>query len=137
MCANRLTHPEQDASINILGSINIFQAAVKAGVTKIIFSSTGGAIYGEQDYFPADEAHPQRPVCPYGVAKLAVEKYLNFYKHEYGLDFVALGYANVYGPRQDPHGEAGVVAIFSQKLLGQQQTDNQWRWNANAGFCLC
>ena len=118
---NSLTQPEQDAEINILGSINIFQAAVKARVTKIIFSSTGGAIYGEQDYFPADEAHPQSPVCPYGVAKLAVEKYLNFYKHEYDLDFTALRYANVYGPRQDPHGEAGVVAIFAKKLLAHQQ----------------
>jgi UDP-glucose 4-epimerase len=113
--------PQEDASINIIGSINLFQAAVKAGVAKVIFSSTGGAVYGEQDYFPADEAHPLRPVSPYGAAKLAVEKYLHFYKLEYGLDYAALRYANVYGPRQDPHGEAGVVAIFAQKLLGQQQ----------------
>jgi UDP-glucose 4-epimerase len=114
--------PSEDAAINILGSINVCQAAIKAGVAKVIFSSTGGAIYGEQDYFPADETHPQRPVSPYGVAKLAVEKYLNYYNREYGLKYVALRYANVYGPRQDPHGEAGVVAIFAQKLLGQQQT---------------
>jgi UDP-glucose 4-epimerase len=113
-------NPEGDAGINILGSIHLFQAAIKAGVAKVIFSSTGGAIYGEQDYFPADEAHPQRPVSPYGVAKLAVENYLNYYQQEYGLNYVALRYSNVYGPRQDPHGEAGVVAIFAQKLLGQQ-----------------
>ena len=114
--------PEQDAGINILGSINLFQAAVKAGVAKIIFSSTGGAVYGEQNYFPADESHPLMPVSPYGVAKLAVEKYLHFYKQEYDLNFTALRYANVYGPRQDPHGEAGVVAIFAKKLLAQEQT---------------
>jgi UDP-glucose 4-epimerase len=113
--------PELDASINILGSLNLFQSAVKAGVNKIIFSSTGGAIYGEQDYFPAREDHPSRPVSPYGVAKLAVEKYLDYYKQEYGLNYVALRYSNVYGPRQDPHGEAGVVAIFSEKLLGGEQ----------------
>ena len=113
--------PETDASINILGSLKLLEAAVKAEVKKVIFSSTGGAIYGEQDYFPADEEHPSRPVSPYGVAKLAIEKYLNYYKQEYGLDFVALRYANVYGPRQDPHGEAGVVAIFSQKLLSGEQ----------------
>jgi UDP-glucose 4-epimerase len=113
--------PQEDASVNIIGSINLFQAAVKAGVAKVIFSSTGGAVYGEQDYFPADEAHPLRPVSPYGVAKLAVEKYLNYYRHEYGMDYLALRYANVYGPRQDPHGEAGVVAIFAQKLLRREQ----------------
>jgi UDP-glucose 4-epimerase len=117
---NSVEEPERDAAINILGSINLFQAAVKAGVPKVIFSSTGGAIYGEQDYFPADEAHPLRPVSPYGVAKMAVEKYLDFYRWEHGLNYVALRYANVYGPKQDPHGEAGVVAIFTKKLLAQQ-----------------
>lgn len=109
--------PKEDASINILGSLNLLEAAVAAKVEKIIFSSTGGAIYGEQDYFPADEAHPLRPVCPYGVAKLAVEKYLEYFRLEHSLPYVALRYANVYGPRQDPYGEAGVVAIFSKKLL--------------------
>jgi UDP-glucose 4-epimerase len=118
---NSVEDPELDAAINILGSINLLQAAIKAKVAKVIFSSTGGAIYGEQDYFPADESHPQRPVSPYGVAKMSVEKYLDFYRMEYGLNYMALRYANVYGPRQDPHGEAGVVAIFSQKLLAQQQ----------------
>ena len=83
----------------------------------MIFSSTGGAIYGEQECFPCDEEHPRRPVSPYGVAKLATEKYLFFYRAQYGIDYVALRYANVYGPRQDPHGEAGVVAIFCGRML--------------------
>lgn len=112
--------PVEDASINILGTLNLLEAAVQAKVARFIFASTGGAIYGEQDYFPADEQHPLRPVSPYGVAKLAVEKYLEYYRQEYGLPFVALRYSNVYGPRQDPHGEAGVVAIFTQRLLAGQ-----------------
>jgi len=118
---NSVADPGHDADVNILGSLNLLEAAVKARVPKVIFSSTGGAIYGEQDYFPADEAHPRRPLCPYGVAKLAVENYLFYYRQEYGLEYAALRYANVYGPRQDPHGEAGVVAIFSQKLLWGDQ----------------
>lgn len=113
--------PGYDASINILGSLNLLEASVKSGVKKFIFASTGGAIYGEQDYFPADELHPVRPISPYGIAKLSVEKYLFYYKEVYGLDYVALRYSNVYGPRQDPHGEAGVVAIFSQKMLANEQ----------------
>ena len=113
--------PVYDASINILGSLNLLEASVKSGVKKFIFASTGGAIYGEQDYFPADELHPVKPISPYGIAKLSVEKYLFYYKEVYGLDYVALRYSNVYGPRQDPHGEAGVVAIFSQKMLANEQ----------------
>jgi UDP-glucose 4-epimerase len=84
---------------------------------RVVFSSTGGAIYGEQDTFPADESHPCRPVSPYGVAKFSTESYLFFYKAQYGIDYAAMRYANVYGPRQDPHGEAGVVAIFCGRLL--------------------
>jgi UDP-glucose 4-epimerase len=87
------------------------------GLRRVVFSSTGGAIYGEQERFPCDEEHPLRPVSPYGVAKLATEKYLFFYRAQYGIDYVALRYANVYGPRQDPHGEAGVVAIFCGRML--------------------
>jgi len=83
----------------------------------VVFASTGGAIYGEQDYFPADEEHPARPVSPYGVSKLSFEKYLHYYQVEYGLEYVSLRYANVYGPRQSHLGEAGVVAIFYDRLL--------------------
>jgi UDP-glucose 4-epimerase len=112
--------PVFDARINILGSLNLLQAAVATGVKKFVFASTGGAIYGEQLAFPADETHQTWPMSPYGVAKLAVEKYLAFYEQVYGLPYTALRYANVYGPRQDPHGEAGVVAIFSQRLLAHE-----------------
>jgi UDP-glucose 4-epimerase len=112
--------PIFDARVNILGSLNLLQAAVATGVKKFVFASTGGAIYGEQLAFPADETHQTCPMSPYGIAKLAVEKYLAFYEEVYGLPYTALRYANVYGPRQDPHGEAGVVAIFSQCLLARQ-----------------
>jgi UDP-glucose 4-epimerase len=109
--------PLFDARVNIIGSLNLLQAAIATGVKKVVFASTGGAIYGEQLRFPADETHQTNPLSPYGVAKLAVEKYLAFYEAVYDLPYVALRYANVYGPRQDPHGEAGVVAIFSERLL--------------------
>ncbi len=112
--------PRYDAEANILGFINILEAARKGAVKKVIFSSTGGAIYGEQDVFPAPEGHATRPVSPYGVSKAAGELYLNYYRAQYGLAYVALRYANVYGPRQNPHGEAGVVAIFSQRLVSGQ-----------------
>jgi UDP-glucose 4-epimerase len=112
--------PVFDARVNILGSLNLLEAAVASGVKKFVFASTGGAIYGEQLAFPADETHRTCPMSPYGVAKLAVEKYLAFYAEVYGLSYTALRYANVYGPRQDPHGEAGVVAIFSQRLLAHE-----------------
>lgn len=108
--------PRFDADANILGMLNLLEAARTSGVKKVIFSSTGGAIYGEQDVFPAPESHPTRPVSPYGVSKAAGELYLGYYRAQYGLAYVALRYANVYGPRQNPHGEAGVVAIFSQRL---------------------
>jgi len=109
--------PKYDAEVNILGSINILEASNKSGVKRFIFISTGGAIYGEQDYFPADEEHPTRPISPYGIGKLTVEKYLYYYNQVFKLDYVVLRYANVYGPRQNPHGEAGVVAIFCDKML--------------------
>jgi len=117
--------PVFDADVNILGSLNLLEAARHGGVRQVIFASTGGAIYGEQDYFPADENHPVRPVSPYGVSKLALERYLFFYNVAYGLDATCLRYANVYGERQNPHGEAGVVAIFLNRLLaGQTPTIN-------------
>ena len=114
-------HPKFDAEQNILGSINLIENCRKHLVDKILFASTGGAIYGEQDTFPADESHLQNPVSPYGIAKLSVEKYLYYYYHEYGLKYVSLRYANVYGPRQNSKGEAGVVAIFVSKMLSGEQ----------------
>ena len=109
--------PKFDASVNVIGGLNIFESARESGVKKIIFSSTGGAIYGEQDYFPADEEHPVRPLSPYGITKLVTEKYLFYYREIHGIEHVVLRYANIYGPRQNPHGEAGVVAIFAKKML--------------------
>jgi len=113
--------PEFDATTNILGTINLLQNCVKYGVKKFMFASTGGAVYGEQDYFPADEKHNTQPKSPYGISKLAVEKYLYFYKSEFDLNYSILRYANIYGPRQNAMGEAGVVAIFSTKLLKGEQ----------------
>jgi UDP-glucose 4-epimerase len=113
--------PAFDAQTNILGTLNLLQNAVKTGVKKFMFASTGGAVYGDQEYFPADENHPTAPLSPYGISKLAVEKYLFFYKAQYGLDHTILRYANIYGPRQNPFGEAGVVAIFTTKLLKGEQ----------------
>ncbi|HMT10577.1 MAG TPA: NAD-dependent epimerase/dehydratase family protein [Ignavibacteria bacterium] len=113
--------PAFDINVNIAGSVNLLQNAIKNGVKKFIFASTGGAIYGEHDYFPADEEHPTRPYAPYGINKMCVEKYLYYYNHVYGLDYVVLRYANVYGPRQNPHGECGVIAIFTDKILNGQQ----------------
>ena len=113
--------PRFDADVNIGGLLNLLEAARRASVRQIVFASTGGAIYGEQDVFPADERHPARPLSPYGVSKLASERYLYFYSQQYGLDATCLRYANVYGPRQSPHGEAGVVAIFMHRLLAGEQ----------------
>jgi UDP-glucose 4-epimerase len=118
-------NPAFDADVNILGSLNLAEAARRGGVQQILFASTGGAIYGEQDYFPADEQHPARPVSPYGVSKLSFERYLFYFHVAYGLNATCLRYANVYGERQNPHGEAGVVAIFLNRLLaGQAPTIN-------------
>ena len=117
--------PAFDAKVNILGTIGLLEAARQAGVKKFLFVSSGGAAYGEQETFPAPESHPTNPVSPYGVSKRSGELYAFFFQAEYKLPFVALRYANVYGPRQDPHGEAGVVAIFSGKMLrGEPVTVN-------------
>ncbi len=113
--------PLFDAQVNILGFLNVLEGAREAGVQKIIFASSGGTVYGEQQVFPADEGHPTQPLSPYGVSKLTGERYLGFYRTAYGIPYVALRYANVYGPRQDPHGEAGVVAIFTMRLLAGEQ----------------
>ncbi len=117
--------PRHDADINILGTLNLLEAAVRHGVRRVIFASTGGAVYGDSVAVPTDETAPPQPVSPYGVAKLAVERYLHAYQAMHGLRAVALRYGNVYGPRQSPHGEAGVVAIFSRAILeGQELTVN-------------
>ena len=106
-----------DARSNVVGTANMLDASQKAGVKRFIFSSTGGAIYGEQDYFPADENHATKPKCPYGVSKRSGELYLEYYAAHFDMACVSLRFANVYGPRQNPKGEAGVVAIFSEKIL--------------------
>ena len=113
--------PIFDAQVNVLGLLNVLENAVRHGTKKVIFASSGGAVYGEQQVFPAPETHPLHPVSPYGISKLAGEHYLYYYQQVAGLSYVALRYANVYGPRQDPFGEAGVVAIFSQKSLMNDQ----------------
>jgi UDP-glucose 4-epimerase len=113
--------PQMDAGINIVDTLNLYEAAREAKVRRIIYASSGGAIYGEQDYFPADEKHSKRPLSPYGVTKLANEKYLGYYKSVHGIENVIFRYTNVYGPRQNPHGEAGVIAIFIQRLLKGEQ----------------
>jgi UDP-glucose 4-epimerase len=117
--------PDFDADVNVLGTVRILQTCVRYGVNKVVFASTGGAVYGEQKTLPAPEDHPQYPVSPYGVSKLAGERYLHFYGVQYGISYAALRYTNVHGPRQDPHGEAGVVAIFSGNLAaGKSSTIN-------------
>jgi len=116
-----VSDPLLDAQENILGTLNILQAAARSGVRKFIFASTGGAIYGDAAPVPARETDPPRPESPYGIAKLAVEHYLHFYHREYGIIPVSLRYANVYGPRQNGLGEAGVVAIFMEKFLAGEQ----------------
>lgn len=124
--------PAYDAQVNILGLINLLQCAQRFGARKIIFSSSG-ATYGTAEKMPVDENTPQKPESPYGITKLASEFYLRFWKEMYGVDFTALRYGNVYGPRQDPTGEAGVIAIFARQILlklpvridwdGEQQKD--------------
>jgi UDP-glucose 4-epimerase len=109
--------PLFDAEVNVIGGLNVFNCSKETAVKKVIFASSGGTVYGEQEYFPADENHPLNPISPYGVAKLTSEKYLNYYYKSFDMQYIALRYANIYGPRQDPFGEAGVVAIFSKKMI--------------------
>ena len=113
--------PLYDIRVNVAGSVGLLNLARLSGVDRFIFSSTGGAIYGEQESFPASETHPANPISPYGVAKLAVEKYMYFYHNQYGMHTTALRYGNVYGPRQNPLGEAGVIAIFCHSILTGNQ----------------
>ncbi len=113
-----MAEPRLDADVNVSGLLNLLQGAVKAGsVKQVLFASSGGATYGDTPVIPTPESHPQRPLSIYGASKAASELYLGVYQACYGIPFAALRYANVYGPRQDPHGEAGVVAIFCGRLL--------------------
>jgi UDP-glucose 4-epimerase len=109
--------PDHDASINIMGLLNLLEAAVESGVRRFIYVSSGGVVYGEPDDLPVGETAPKQPLSPYGVSKLTGEHYLHFYRQIHGLESVSLRYSNVFGPRQDPHGEAGVVAIFGRAVL--------------------
>lgn len=109
--------PAEDARINVIGSLRLLELCRRQGVGRVIFVSTGGAIYGEAEQVPTPEEYPAWPVSPYGIAKLSVEHYLFYYGEQFNLPYVVLRYANVYGPRQDPHGEAGVVSIFVERLL--------------------
>lgn len=117
-----VAEPGFDADVNIKGFLNLLEASVKTGVKKVIFISSGGAIYGEADEYPTSEAYVPKPLSPYAVTKYASEHYLAYYRHQYGLDYTTLRYANVYGPRQVPHGEAGVVAIFMNNLIEGTQS---------------
>ncbi|HNZ86255.1 MAG TPA: NAD-dependent epimerase/dehydratase family protein [bacterium] len=116
-----LKNPIEDADINILGALNLLDNCVKYKIEKIIFTSTGGAIYDAADFFPTNEECEAKPLSPYAVSKFAIEKYLNFYQKVHGLNYVIIRPANIYGPRQDPHGEAGVIAIFISNLLQNKQ----------------
>lgn len=112
-----VANPLEDAYVNILGSINVLESCRANGVKKVVFSSTGGAIYGDTDVMPTPETHVEQPISPYGIAKLAIEKYLHYYHVVHGLNYTILRYANVYGPRQNSKGEAGVVAVFCDQLI--------------------
>jgi UDP-glucose 4-epimerase len=115
--------PIEDARLNVLGTINVLEAARKAGLRKVVFTSSGGSIYGEPKRMPVDESAPVNPLSPYAASKVSGETYLGMYHALYGLETTSLALSNVYGPRQDPHGEAGVVAIFGNALLrGRQAT---------------
>jgi UDP-glucose 4-epimerase len=113
--------PATDAEINVIASLRLLQKSLETGVQRFLFASTGGAIYGEPVEVPQTEQHPRKPLSPYGCAKLAVEHYLDYYREVHGMQTVALRYANVYGPRQNAHGEAGVIAIFARKMLRDEE----------------
>lgn len=110
-------HPRTDAQQNIMGLLNLLECVHNHPIKGFIFASSGGTVYGEPDTFPVQETHPFYPSSPYGIAKMSSEFYLDFYYRTYGVNYISLRYGNVYGPRQDPHGEAGVIAIFVNKML--------------------
>jgi UDP-glucose 4-epimerase len=117
--------PQFDANVNIVGMLNVLDSAVAAGTRKVLFASSA-ATYGDVTQLPVDENTPQRPVSPYGISKMVSEHYLRFYQSEHGLDYTSLRYGNVYGPRQDPNGEAGVIAIFCAKFLAGEGVRLDW-----------
>lgn len=116
-----VSRPTFDAEVNIIGTLNVCQGAVAAKTQKVVFASSGGTIYGTPEHLPVTEDHPQHPESPYGVAKKAAGDYLHYYSQLHGLQYTALALANVYGPRQDPHGEAGVVSIFAGLMLSKRR----------------
>jgi UDP-glucose 4-epimerase len=117
--------PEYDVDVNVRGTLNVLRAAVNNGARKVVFASTA-ATYGNVERLPIDEATRQRPINPYGVTKLAAEGYLGFFNRQHGLDYTILRYGNVYGPRQNPHGEGGVVAIFTARFIAKQGVQINW-----------
>jgi UDP-glucose 4-epimerase len=126
--------PVLDAMQNVLGTLSVLEAARQAGVGKFVYISSGGAMYGNPQYLPADEGHPSNPVSPYGLSKHTGERYVRLYGAEHGLRWTSLRYANVYGPRQDPSGEAGVISIFCQNLLDGVAPEIHWDGEQSRDF---
>jgi UDP-glucose 4-epimerase len=116
-----LTKPALDAEVNVIGSLQVLQGALAAGVRKVIFTSSGGTIYGPVDELPIREAQPQRPILPSGIAKKVIGDYLHFYREMHGLDYTVLALGHVYGPRQDPNRDSGVVAVFTGRMLSRER----------------
>jgi UDP-glucose 4-epimerase len=128
--------PQLYAEVNIIGSLNLLEQARRVGVQKVIYAGTGGATYGEPNYLPVREDHPVNPLDPYGASKHHVEHYLYLYNHNYGLKYTVLRYPNVYGPRQNPFGEAGVVAIFTYKMLNGETPTINGKGDKERDFCF-
>ncbi len=119
--ARSMDAPAFDASVNVVGTVNVLAAAVEAGAERVVFSSTGGALYGDKVKVPTGERAAKHPESPYGIAKKVVDEYFRFFRASYGLDYISLAFANLYGPRQDSSGEGGVVAIFARTMLERHQ----------------
>lgn len=118
--SNSVKNPMNDADVNVLGTLNVLEAARRCDTERVVFTSTGGAVYGSKVQLPAKESYAKNPDSPYGISKKVVEDYFRFYRNEYEVDFAIIGPSNIYGPRQDPFGEAGVVAIFSRSCLDRR-----------------
>ncbi len=131
-----LAKPQYYAEVNIIGSLNVLENARRVGTRKVIYAGTGGATYGEPQYLPVREDHPVNPLDPYGASKHHVEHYLFLYKYNYGLTYTVLRYPNVYGPRQNPFGEAGVIAIFTYKMLKGETPVINGKGDKERDFCF-